>query len=59
MLQSFVHRVSGVNHSWQLEIKTLISTGAVADRSIAKGKQSLNIRKIIIQINAVIESNWL
>ena len=43
-LQSFVHRGSGVNHSGQLEIKTLISTGVVAAHAIAKGKRSLNIR---------------
>ena len=30
-LQSFVHRGSGVNHSGQLEIKTLISTGVDID----------------------------
>ena len=49
-LQSFVHRVSGVNHSGQLEIqlefKTLISTCVVEVNAIAiKGKRSLNIRK--------------
>ena len=34
-----------MNHSGQLEIKTLISTGVVAAHAIAKGKRSLNIRK--------------
>ena len=46
-----------MNHSQQLEIKTLISTGVVAGHSVAKGKQVLTSEKIIIQINAVIESN--
>ena len=44
-LRSFVHRGSGVNHSGQLEIKTLISTGVVTAHGIAKGRRSLNIRK--------------
>ena len=51
-MQSFVHRGSGVNHSGQLEIKTLISTGVVAAHAIAKER-----RKMLIQINVVIESN--
>ena len=39
LLQSFVHRGSGVNHSGQLEVKTLISTGVVAAHTIAKGRR--------------------
>ena len=34
-----------MNHSGQIEIKTLISTGVVAAHAIAKGRRSLNIRK--------------
>ena len=45
-----------MNHSGQLEIKTLISTGVVAAHTIAKGRGSLNIRKKLIQINVVFES---
>ena len=43
-----------MNHSGQLEIKTLISRGVVAAHAIAKGKRSLTM---LIQINIVIESN--
>ena len=48
-----------MNHSGQLEIKTLISTGVVAAHAIAKGKRSLitHQKTMLIQINVVIESN--
>ena len=46
-----------MNHSGQLEIKTLISTGVVAAHTIAKGREVLTSEKMLIQINVVIESN--
>ena len=47
-----------MNHSGQLEIKTLISTGVVAAHMLLlKGGEVLTSEKMLIEINVVSQSN--